>query len=328
MAPLNFVEKSENDYTKIRELTNMKIVITGGTGFIGGHLIAFWLNQGHDIILVSRSKRTNLPQISSAHNVQAVTWNELRSNPALAEGADAIVNLAGSSINQRWTDAGKRLILQSRVDAAAAIADLVYRLERKPQVVVNASGMSLQGNSETDKDDENIPVPIVDFLSSVVHQWEQAADRIQGPRIVKVRVGLVLGTDGGAFPKMVMPYKIGVGGPIGSGKQWLSWIHILDMVRLIDFCITNKAVQGPINATAPNPVTNAEFGSVLAKVLHRPNIFPIPGLIMKLIFGELSVLLLEGQKVLPRKLLEAGFQFQFTQLEEALRDLLNRPIRL
>ena len=248
----------------------MKIAVTGGSGFIGKRLISHLQKQGHEVINISRSPR------AVVEHVRTVTWDQLKTDSSAFAGLDAIVNLAGESINQRWTAAAKERIVGSRLKAAEQVAQLVEHMEVKPKVVVNASGMSVYGTSETETFDERSPHRPVDFLSRVVEQWEDAADQIQGTRIVKVRVGLVLDGKEGAFPKMALPYKLGVGGPIGSGKQWLSWIHIDDMVRLIDFCIQNEAIIGPVNATAPNPVTNREFGRALGNAMRRPNLFPLP----------------------------------------------------
>ncbi|CAN7393166.1 TIGR01777 family oxidoreductase [Paenibacillus sp. LjRoot56] len=296
----------------------MKIAITGGSGFIGKRLIAYWLGQGHELINISRSSSKQVP------GVRTITWGELERNTELLAGLDAIVNLAGESISQRWTQAAKTRIVQSRLQAAEHVAKLVATMDPKPKVVVNASGMSYYGISETDTFDETSPYRQTDFLASVVKQWEAAADLIQGTRIVKVRVGLVLDNKEGAFPKMALPYKLGVGGTVGSGRQWHSWIHIDDMVRLIDFCVQNDSIVGPVNATAPNPVTNKQLGRAIATAMRRPNLFPVPAFMMKLIFGELSVLLLEGQKVIPRVLQEHGFRWRFPWLAGALEDLAKK----
>lgn len=295
----------------------MHIVIAGGTGYIGQHLVAYYTNKQHHITLISR---TTSGQFST--NVSSLTWDQIRAEPQRLEGTDVIINLAGSSINQRWTESGKKLILQSRLDSAARIAELVEALETKPQVVINASGMSIYGTSETDTYDETSPARITDFLAGVVEQWEAAADQIIGTRLVKLRIGLVLSKDGGAFPKMLMPYRLGVGGPIGSGKQVLSWIHIEDMIRLIDFCIKHEEIDGAVNAVGPEPVTNDVLGRTIANIIHRPYLFPLPAFVMKLLFGELSILLLEGQRVLPRVLQEHGFAFKYPTVELALRNIL------
>ncbi|MFC5451766.1 TIGR01777 family oxidoreductase [Paenibacillus aestuarii] len=295
----------------------MKIAVTGGTGFIGGRLIKHLRSGGHEVVNISRTPQP--PDLG----VTTVTWDELQSSPVILEGFDAIVNLAGESINRRWTKEAKERILRSRQVAAAQIAWVVERLQAKPKVVINAAGMSIYGTSETETFDERSPHRAVDFLSSVCEAWEHAADQIQGTRLVKIRVGLVLDKQEGAFPLMALPYKLGVGGRVGSGKQWMSWIHIEDMVGLIMYCIVNETISGPVNATAPHPVTNQEFGRKLARTMHRPNLMPVPAFVLRLIFGELSTLLLEGQKVLPRALLEYGYTFKFETVEQAFADMLS-----
>ncbi|WP_438448347.1 TIGR01777 family oxidoreductase [Gorillibacterium sp. sgz5001074] len=293
----------------------MKIAITGGTGFIGRHLARELLNRGHRVAVVSRSASKQV------EGTELLTWAQLEENPDAGGGWQAIVNLAGETINQRWTDAAKRRILDSRVEAAERVARWVEKMKTKPDVVVNGSGMNIYGTSESAVFDERDSGAPSDFLSSVVEKWEQAADQIQGVRLVKIRVGLVLSGDGGALPPMALPYKLGIGGRVGSGKQWISWIHIRDMVNLLIFAIENDRVSGPVNATAPNPVTNDEMGRILAKVLHRPHWLPVPSMAMRLIFGELSDLLLKGQHVVPRKLLELGFRFEYPELDEALHEI-------
>lgn len=293
----------------------MKIMICGGTGFIGKALTGFWVSQREEVIIVTRK----IPDHTEEQQlVSYVTWDQLRSQPEQFEGIDAIVNLTGESINQRWTTSAKQRILESRLEAARRVADFVAALQQKPQVVINASGISIYGTSEQDCYDEESPHRLTDFLAEVVEEWEQAADQIRDTRIVKLRVGLVLGNKGGAYPKMRLPYMMGVGGKVGSGQQWFSWIHIIDMVRLIDFCIRNSQIEGPINATAPYPVRNNEFGQTLGKVYGRPHWFPVPSFLLKMLFGELSVLLLQGQKVLPQTALMNGFPYRYPKLEAAL----------
>jgi len=298
----------------------MKIAITGGTGFVGSHLAASLVRQGANVLIISRSGNAS----GDPRGITRITWEQLDDSVALLEGTHGIVNLAGESINQRWTRAAKERILHSRLQAASRIRQYVQRLQIKPRVVLNASGMSVYGTSEFETFDENSPARPADFLSSVVMEWEKEADRIPVERLVKIRVGLVLGSDGGAFPLMALPFKLGLGGRVGSGRQWLSWIHIRDMVRLLEFCLYHPEIGGPVNATAPNPVTNSEFSRILAKVLRRPNWFPVPEFVLKTVLGELSSLLLEGQKVIPRKLMEHGFRFEYPELEPALRQLTGK----
>jgi hypothetical protein len=163
-----------------------------------------------------------------------------------------------------------------------------------------------------------------DFLAEVVRQWERAADAIEGARVVKLRIGVVLAPDGGALRPMTLPYRLGVGGSIGHGRQWLSWIHIRDLIRIADFCVNNRDISGPVNATAPSPVTNDEFGRTLGRILGRPHFMPVPSFLFRLLFGEMSMLLLKGQRALPDKLIRHGFAFEYPALDQALAQLLKR----
>lgn len=296
----------------------MKIAIAGGTGFIGGYVVDYLLEQQDEVIIISRSCDRSKQQNNS---LQCVTWEELENNTDALEGLDAIINLSGETINQRWTQRAKQRIRQSRIDVTQRVARIVAKLHNKPEVVLNGSGMSIYGTSLTDEYNESSPHRTNDFLASVVEDWEQAADQIQQVRIVKLRIGLALGMHGGALPKMAMPYRLGVGGRVGGGKQWLSWIHIHDMARLIRYCIEHQQITGPVNCTAPKPVINDEFGRALGKALKRPHYFPVPEWTMKLVFGEMSELLLKGQKVIPQKLLGHGFSFTYPELDEALQQL-------
>lgn len=298
----------------------MRIAISGGTGFIGGHLIDYFIRRGHEVIIVSRSCSMK----NTSHRVQCVTWEELDQQSSLLEGLDAVINLAGESINQRWTEAAKKRILNSRIEVTQRISRFIAQLQQKPKVVINGSGMSVYGTSLTEIYDEESPHRIEDFLSSVVEEWEKAADDIQATRVVKLRIGMVLGGSGGALPKMALPYKLGVGGKVGSGQQWFSWIHIEDMLKLIHYCMEHEEISGPVNATAPNPVTNDQFGRTLGKVLKRPHLFPVPSFVLKLIFGEMSELLLKGQRVLPKALLNHGFVFTYPTIEEALNEIYTK----
>lgn len=295
----------------------MKIAISGGTGFIGSRLTRYLVQSGDEVILISRTVAGG----GEREGFKTVVWEELEDNRQAMEGLDAIVNLAGESINQRWTNKAKQRILQSRLDTTAKLAKLVAQLEHKPKVAVNGSAIGIYGTSETMIYDESYPVRAVDFLSGVVESWEKAADAIPAERIIKLRTGLVLGKDGGALPMMALPYRLFAGGRVGSGKQWMSWIHVQDIVRLIRHCVERSDLSGPVNATAPNPVTNDRFGRALAASLHRPHWFPVPEFVFRTAFGEMADLLLTGQHVLPKSAMEHGFEFQYPTVDEALQSL-------
>ncbi|OAB46156.1 TIGR01777 family oxidoreductase [Paenibacillus glacialis] len=296
----------------------MKIAISGGTGFIGQSLIEHWIAQGHHIIIITR----RIPPNTTTHeHLNYITWDQLDHHPESLENLDALVNLAGASLSQRWTKKGKQRIMESRLTTVSSLSKLVSHLKNKPAVVIQASAVAIYGTSLEETFEETSQSYVMDFPSGVVQQWEDAADSIQDVRLVKLRISVVLGNDGGAYPMMRLPFKLGVGGRIGSGQQWMSWIHITDMVRLIEFCILNPNIEGPVNAATPQPVTNDQFGRAIAAVHHRPYWFPLPSFLLKGIVGELSLILLEGQRVLPSKALEHGFLFTYPGIKEALQDL-------
>lgn len=297
----------------------MKYIICGGSGFIGSELVEYWLQSGHQILSVGRK----IPENTSNHpGLSYLTWDSLESNPEAAEGADALVNLAGASLSQRWSSSGKQTIMKSRLETVTAAGKLLNSLEHKPQVVVQASAVAIYGTSLQDTYNESSPTRVVDFPSEVVKTWEEAADEAySGVRLIKLRTGVVLGNESGAFPKMKLPYSLGFGGRIGSGKQWLSWIHLTDIVKLIEFCILHSEIEGPVNATAPQPVTNEQFGRMVGKVYHRPHWFPVPAFLLKAAVGELSEILLKGQRVLPSKAVSHGFTFTYPTLQPALEQL-------
>ncbi|MCJ8013147.1 TIGR01777 family oxidoreductase [Paenibacillus sp. KQZ6P-2] len=294
----------------------MKITICGGTGFIGKALSDHLLQQGHEVTIITRK----IPELDQTV-VKYLTWEQIDAYPELLEGTEALINLAGSSLNQRWTPTAKKSIIESRMTTVQAVAKLVQALHQKPEVVVQASAIAIYGTSLTDTFSEDSPAHVADFPSSVVKKWEDTADLIQEVRLIKLRTSVVLGTKEGAFPLMKLPYLLGFGGRIGSGQQWVSWIHLQDMVRLIEFCITQSDVSGPVNASAPEPVTNNQFGQTVGRVYHRPHWFPVPSFMMKTVLGELSLIILEGQRIMPDKVLKHGFHFDYPTLEQALRDL-------
>jgi uncharacterized protein (TIGR01777 family) len=299
----------------------MRLLLCGGTGFIGKALTHTLLSRGDEVWIVTRSKPEKPPYDETLPHPTYVTWTEWNADPNRLNGIDGIVNLAGESINQRWTTKAKERIVSSRVDAASAIANNLSRMDRPPSVVVNASGISLYGHSGNQIFDESSPVKPADFLGRTVIEWEQAADRIPVERLVKLRIGLVCARQGGAFPLLYLPYRLYGGGRMGNGDQGLPWIHLQDMVSLILFCLDRSDIAGPVNAVAPEPLSNDEFGRVLGRVSRRPHWFPVPGALLRAVLGEMSTLVLTGQRAMPRKLLDHGFVFTFPKAEEALRDI-------
>ncbi|MEX2462312.1 MAG: TIGR01777 family oxidoreductase [Paenibacillaceae bacterium] len=293
----------------------MKIAISGGSGFIGTHLIRYLLKQQVEILLISRTKK------SPSQNVVCITWEELERDSQSLENLDAWINLAGETLNQRWTAAAKTRIIDSRIATIQHIAKLIEKLQNKPKVMINSSAIGIYGTSEMETFTEESITHATDFLSDVVEQWEKATELFKGMRVVRLRTGLVLGMDGGALPSMIMPYRFGVGGRVGKGTQWISWIHMQDLVRLFEYCIATEHVSGAVNATSPHPVTMDQFGRTISMVWHRPHLFPVPSFVLKLLFGEMSILVLEGQRVLPQVLLAQGYVFDFTNLEAALKQL-------
>lgn len=253
-----------------------------------------------------------------------MTWDELERDSSPLESLDAIVNLSGESINQRWTASAKKRILHSRLWTAANVATLIKSLSNKPSVVINASGISAYGISQDEVFDEYSKTNVTDYLSEVVKQWEEAADSIPVERLVKLRIGVVLDAKGGAFPIMALPYRLFGGGKIGSGQQGLSWIHIEDMIGLILYCLDNETMRGPINASAPDPVSNDAFGRAIGHAMGRPHWFPVPSILMRLLFGEMATLLLDGQRAVPKKAQDNGYIFRYPNVQSAMRQLVGR----
>ena len=301
----------------------MHIVIAGGSGFVGQVLQQQLLNQGHRLTILTR----NPSKFQSGKQTQYVEWLAANSQPETQlEKVDAIVNLAGESINGfRWTKAKKQRILQSRVTATNEVLRIIENLNPKPTVLVNASAIGYYGMSETATFTEGVNSNASDFLATVVQTWEELASRAEKWRVrtVYARFGIILGKGGGALPLMSLPYKFGIGGRIGSGKQWVSWIHIADVVGLISLAIEQSHIHGPLNVTAPEPQRMDDFGKMFAYILHRPHWFPVPSFAMKALLGEMSEMLLCGQRAVPEKALNASYKFQYPELEGTLREILS-----
>jgi uncharacterized protein (TIGR01777 family) len=296
----------------------MKIVIAGGTGFLGRPLAERLSSDGHDVVILTRGSGP------SATSARMVAWTPDGNAGAWAteiDGAHAVVNLAGASIaGKRWSAAHKQRILDSRVLATRSLAEAIARASRPPSVLVSGSAVGYYGPCEDEVVTEATP-PGNDFLAGVCTQWEAEASRAANPRtrVVSVRTGIVLERDGGALPEMLPPFKFGVGGPVGSGRQYWPWIHRTDWIGLVQWSIQTERVTGGLNATAPHPVTNAEFASALGRALHRPAFMPAPAFALRLMLGEMAdALLLSGQRAVPAKAEALGFRFKYSRIDEAL----------
>ena len=299
----------------------MKLVVAGGTGFIGSALCARLLEQGHSIILLTRSPAP--AAISSSK--RWITWNPLSAGPwqEAIHSADGVINLAGEPIaGKRWTAAQKEKIRTSRIHTTRALVTAIAGAKEKPGFLLNGSAIGYYGVHGDETLTEEA-APGSDFLSRLSVHWEAEARKAEehGVRVIRLRTGIVLGNGGGALAKMVPPFKFFMGGPLGSGKQWMSWIHLEDEIGLIQFLIENAQAQGAVNATAPNPVTMKEFCRTLGRVLHRPSWAPVPDFALRLMLGEMAEMLLTGQCVLPQKALSLGYRFKYPELTEALRAL-------
>ncbi|MFA9559261.1 TIGR01777 family oxidoreductase [Evansella sp. AB-rgal1] len=299
----------------------MKIAIAGGSGFIGKTVSSKLIELNHDVYILTRN-----PNNKQKKGVQFVQWLSKGSTPEKElEGIDAFINLAGENLNSgRWTKAKKEEILQSRISATNEVVRIIKALKKKPEVLVNGSAVGFYGTSIQNTFTEADSHPGSDFLATVVREWENTASKASDDvRVVFSRFGMVIDKDEGALKKMLLPFKLFIGGNLGSGQQWMSWVHIEDVANTLIFCIENKQLEGPVNVTAPNPVRMKEFGKTVAAELGRPYWAPVPGFFLRVALGEMSVLVVEGQRVLPKKLEEANFQFQFPELTPAIKDLLS-----
>ena len=298
----------------------MHILLTGGTGLIGRQLCQHWLGQGHRLTVWSRHPE----------EVAALCGAEVLGVARLEEVigvVDAVVNLAGAAIADRpWTHKRKALLWSSRIGLTETLLAWLEGLAQKPAVLISGSAVGWYGDGgERELTEASGPVQD-DFPSQLCIAWEETAQRAEalGIRVVLVRTGLVLSAEGGFLSRLLLPFKLALGGPIGNGRQWMPWVHIKDQIALIDFLLHKQDANGPYNACAPHPVRNREFAKTLGQVLHRPAFMPMPAFALKVGLGELSGLLLGGQKALPERLQAAGFTFQFTELRAALDDLSSR----
>ena len=278
------------------------------------------LEAGHKVNALARKRPADLPA-----GVRFFEWSAGESEPPVEslKGADAVVHLAGEPVAQRWTPEAKKRIRGSRVDGTRHLVNALSTESRRPQVLISSSAVGIYGSRGDEVLTERSRAGS-EFLAQLALEWEQAAGLAEalGIRVVCLRIGVILADDGGALAKMLPPFRFGVGGRLGSGRQWMSWIHVDDVVRLILFALERADVSGAMNAVAPNPVTNAEFTKALAGALHRPAIFPVPKLALRMLFGEMAGMLLGSQRVIPEAAKAAGFTFHYMQLGPALRRLL------
>ncbi|MEH6941903.1 TIGR01777 family oxidoreductase [Bacillus sp. JJ722] len=301
----------------------MKVAIAGGSGFVGKAITAELLANHHHIYILTR----NTSRINTIPNITYVQWLNNGDRPEKQlEGVEVIINLAGESLNSgRWTASRKKRILDSRLHTTAEIKRIIASMTTKPHTLLNASAVGYYGTSNTNIYTEEDIVSPTDFLSDTVYQWEHQAMQVEalGVRTVCMRFGVILGREDGALPRMLLPYKLFGGGTVGSGIQWLSWIHINDVAKATLFCMDHQSIYGAVNFTAPNPETMKSFGKTISSVMNRPHWMPAPAPLLNLALGEMSILVLEGQKVLPNKLNQHGYSFCFSSLQEALQDLLH-----
>ncbi len=301
----------------------MRIIITGGSGLIGRELTASLAYAGHEVIVLSRmpERVVDLPL-----KAKAVEWDGRTAEGwgPLADGADAIVNLAGAGLaNMRWSAARKRVLRESRVNAGQAVVAAVRAAPNKPRVVVQASAVGYYGPHGPEEVTETTPAG-GDFLAGLCKDWEASTAPVEelGVRRAIARTGVVLSPDGGALPRMMAPFRFFVGGPIGSGKQWFPWIHFTDEVNALKFMIEHEDASGAYNVCSPTPLTNGDFSRVLGRRMRRPSWLAVPAFVLQLLYGEMAVVLLKGQKQMPRRLMRSSFRFIYTAADAALKDII------
>ncbi len=304
----------------------MRVAVTGGTGLIGSALVRALRARGDEVVALTRDAGRARTVLGDQVELRLWPAPEQAPPPAEAlEGAGAVVHLLGEPVAQRWSEAAKREIRDSRVLATRSLVAGLMALggERRPKLLVSQSATGYYGARGEEPLDESAR-PGGDFLAGVTVAWEREALAAEpAMRVAVTRTGVVLSPSGGALAKMLPPFRLGVGGPVARGRQYVSWIHLDDVVGGLVQCLDQPSASGPINLTSPNPVTNAELSRTLGRVLHRPAVVPVPGAALRLMYGEMASIILTGQRVIPKRLRELGYRFRFTELEPALRDILD-----
>jgi uncharacterized protein len=307
----------------------MKIVVAGGTGFLGSPLCEAWAEEGHDVRVLTRSLPEGHSQHESGTGVPGITkvgWKpDGTAGPVtpLVDGASAVINLAGESVGKgRWTAARKALLRESRILPTRTLAAAIRSTSVPPPVFVNGSAVGYYGNSGSTPVNEGSP-PGGDLLAGICVEWEEEAQRAMrdGTRVVALRTGIALERSGGALPRMMLPFRFFVGGRLASGRQFISWIHRLDWIELVRWIVETPGLEGPINATAPHPVSNAEFSRALGRALHRPALIPAPRLALRVALGEMADSITGGQRALPSRALQCGFHFRYPEIDIAMRGI-------
>jgi len=309
----------------------MRVVVTGATGTIGRSLVSALLARGEEVVALSRDADRARQTLSIGGEVTAYAWPRPTDAPPPQEalaGADAVVHLLGEQIAQRWTDEAKEAIRESRVASTRSLVEGLSALPAadRPRTLISQSAVGFYGPRASEQVDEGAPAGS-DFLAGVVVAWEDSAlaASSSGVRVVVTRTGVVLSSSGGALAKMLPFFKLGIGGPVAGGRQYVPWIHLDDVVGAILFCLGNPDATGPVNVTAPDPVTNTELSKVLGRVLSRPAFLPVPGFAVKALYGEMAEIVITGQRAVPAVLERLGYHFRYPELEAALRDVLDRP---
>ncbi|PSB05096.1 thylakoid membrane protein ThyD [Merismopedia glauca] len=301
----------------------MKVAITGATGFVGKRLVERLQAENHEVLILTRHVETAKKIFPQA---EAIAYNPTESGDwqQAISSCDAVVNLAGEPLAEgRWSPKKKQDILDSRKLGTQKIVEAIAQANPRPQVLINPSAIGYYGTSETATFTETSPSGS-DFLAQVCQNWESEAEKVKnaGTRLVILRFGIVLG-QGGALGKMLAPFQMFAGGPIGSGRQWVSWIHIDDLVNLILYCLQHPEISGVFNATSPNPVRMAEFCQILGATINRPSWLPVPNIALELLLGEGAMVVLEGQKVIPNGTISTGFNYTYSQLKPAMENVIN-----